>query len=224
MKWGLENADNAEHTIYQHTKDQPRLHNCLLLDWFAEVNAETIDKLDERARMELSRQRVIAWKVAGYYPDCYCTSQEHEEKVIKMQSNKLIPKGKRSPRMTCTVCNKPNAVRYYVQASVSGVQVTKMIYEHRDEPPESWRTSKGRKIPTYRRCYAGIVRNGLPLLKEEVKIEQRDDAGENFKREFVDSIRELSDIAYDISGDDAKRILNNIWRWLDQKQIELRHD
>jgi hypothetical protein len=64
----LENADNAEHAIYEQTKDQPRIHNCKLLDWFAEVNADTSGEIDEKTRMNLSRQRVLAWKVAGYYP------------------------------------------------------------------------------------------------------------------------------------------------------------
>jgi hypothetical protein len=60
-------------------------------------------------------------------------------------------------------------VRYYIQARVSGEKVTKMVYEHRDEPPESWRTWKGKKIPALRRCYAGIVSNSLPFLKEETE-------------------------------------------------------
>jgi hypothetical protein len=34
-------------------------------------------------------------------------------------------------------------------------------------------------------------------------------------------LKELNDIAYDIGGDDAKRILKNIWRWIEQKQKEL---
>lgn len=63
----LENADNAEHTIYEHTKDQPRLHNSKLLDWLADVNAEIVGIVDERTRMELGRQRVLAWKAAGFY-------------------------------------------------------------------------------------------------------------------------------------------------------------
>jgi hypothetical protein len=128
----------------------------------------------------------------------------------------------RSPRMTCTVCMKPNAVRYYIQATVSGEKVTKMIYEHRDEPPESWRTWKGKRIPTYRRCHAGIVKHGLPLLKDKNNRESNDEAFKDYKIEFADSLSELRDIAYDISGEDAKRILKNIWRWVDQKQKELR--
>jgi hypothetical protein len=123
--------------------------------------------------------------------------------------------------MTCTVCMKPNAVRYYVQATVSGERVTKMVYEHRDDPPASWNTWKGKKIPRYRRCYAGIVSNGLPLLKD---AEPGDKTFMNYKREFAESLSELSDIAYDISGDDAKRILKNIWRWAEQKQKELRDE
>jgi hypothetical protein len=141
-----------------------------------------------------------------------------------MQSDLLDQKrktGKHSPRMTCTVCMKPNAVRYYIQASVSGEKVTKMVYEHRDELPTMWRTWKGKKIPTYRRCHAGIVRNGLPLLKDKTNTESDNKLFRNYKKEFTDSLRELSDIAYDISGDDAKRILKNIWRWVEQKQKEL---
>jgi hypothetical protein len=116
---------------------------------------------------------------------------------------------------------KPNAVRYYIQAIVSGERVTKMVYEHRDEHPASWRTWRGKKIPTYRRCYAGIVRNGLPLLNDNVDTESNNRAFRNYKIEFIDSMRELNDIAFDITGDDAKRILKNIWRWLEQKQKEL---
>jgi hypothetical protein len=44
-----------------------------------------------------------------------------------------------------------------------------MVYEHRDDPPESWRTWKGKRIHSLRRCYAGIVRNGLSLLEEDVE-------------------------------------------------------
>jgi hypothetical protein len=29
---------------------------------------------------------------------------------------------------------------------------------------------------------------------------------------------------YDVSGDDAKRILKNIWRWVEQKQKELKDE
>jgi hypothetical protein len=32
------------------------------------------------------------------------------------------------------------------------------------------------------------------------------------------------DIMYDVSGDDAKRILKNIWRWVEQKQKELKDE
>jgi hypothetical protein len=64
----IENADNAEHAIYEHTKDQPKLHNCKLLDWLADVNAEIAGIVDERIRMEQGRQRVLAWKVTGFYP------------------------------------------------------------------------------------------------------------------------------------------------------------
>jgi hypothetical protein len=107
---------------------------------------------------------------------------------------------------------KPNAVRYYIQATVSGEKVTKMVYEHRDEPPESWNTWKGKKVARYRRCYAGIVSNGLPLLKD---VESGNKTLKNYKREITESLKELSDIAYDIGGDDAKRILKNIWRWVE---------
>jgi hypothetical protein len=77
----LENADNAEHAIYEQTKDQPRIHNCKLLDWFAEVNAETSDEIDEKTRMNLSRQRVLAWKVAGYYPTVTITAKSTKRRV-----------------------------------------------------------------------------------------------------------------------------------------------
>lgn len=63
-----------------------------------------------------------------------------------------------------------------------------MVYEHRDELPVSWSTWKGKRIPRYRRCHAGIVRNGLPLLKEENETEHSKKTDKNYKREFADSI------------------------------------
>lgn len=96
-----------------------------------------------------------------------------------------------------------------------------MVYEHRDEPPEAWNTWNGKKIPRYRRCYAGIVRNGLPLLNDRNSSEFSNEIIVDYKMEFAESIRELSNIAYDINGDDAKRILRNILRWISQKQEEL---
>ena len=77
----LENADNAEHAIYEQTKDQPRFHNCKLLDWFAELNSETSGEIDEKNRMNLSRQRVHAWKVAGYYPTVTIAAKSARRKV-----------------------------------------------------------------------------------------------------------------------------------------------
>jgi hypothetical protein len=38
---------------------------------------------------------------------------------------------------------------------------------------------------------------------------------------LTESLKELSDIEYDVSGDDAKRILKNIWPWVEHKQKEL---
>jgi hypothetical protein len=77
----LENAGNAEHAIYEHTKDQPKLHNCKLLDWLADVNAETAGIVDESTRMEQSRRGVLAWKVAGFYPTIAVLAERSKRRV-----------------------------------------------------------------------------------------------------------------------------------------------
>jgi hypothetical protein len=79
----------------------------------------------------------------------------------------------------------------------------------------------GKKMATYRSCHTEIVRNGLPLLKDNNGTESDNELFKNYKKESTDSSRELSDIAYDISGDDAKRILKNILCWVDEKQKEM---
>jgi hypothetical protein len=58
-----------------------RFHNCKLLDWFAELNSETSGEIDEKNRMNLSRQRVHAWKVAGYYPTVTIAAKSARRKV-----------------------------------------------------------------------------------------------------------------------------------------------
>jgi hypothetical protein len=65
------------------------------------------------------------------------------------------------------------------------------------------------------------VKHGLPLLKDKNNPESDDEPFKDYKIVFADSLRELRDIVYDISGDDAKSILNNIWHWLDMKQKDL---
>jgi hypothetical protein len=45
------------------------------------VNAETSDEIDEKTRLNLSRQRVLAWKVAGYYPTVTITAKSTKRRV-----------------------------------------------------------------------------------------------------------------------------------------------
>lgn len=77
------------------------------------------------------------------------------------------------PRMICTVCLQPNAIRYYhVHKKKDGTVSRQLIYEHRDEAPlkEYWYITKaGRKQHhfRYRRCNAGVVKAAdLSILSE----------------------------------------------------------
>lgn len=71
----LENADNAEHAIYEMLKANPttgvmvKMYNCKMLDWLSEINLETDELIDEPMRMRLSNARVGAWKMGGYMPN-----------------------------------------------------------------------------------------------------------------------------------------------------------
>lgn len=82
----------------------------------------------------------------------------------------------------------------------------------------------GKRRRKYRRCHAGIVRTTLPLSKDISDTNPSDGTFRNYKTEFADSIKELTDILYDVSGEDAKRILKNIWRWVEHKQKELKDE
>jgi hypothetical protein len=50
----------------------------------------------------------------------------------------------------------------------------------------------GKRIPRYRMCHAGIVRTGLPLLKDISDTDPSDGTYRNYKTEFADSIKELT--------------------------------
>lgn len=154
------------------------------------------------------------------------------------EQNKDKKTGK-SPRMQCTICGKP-AVRYYTtRYSKDGKVVSRtMVYEHRDEPPIRDYIYRNQKYPRYRRCNAGIVKGGLPLMQEpkeeeqqrqlkprpEQQQEQQESRHEekDYLAEMIYTLKELDEISHDISGEESKRILKNIWRWLAEKRQELR--
>lgn len=164
-----------------------------------------------------------------------------QSKSVHREDNKDKKTGK-SPRMRCTVCLKP-AVRYYNKYySKSGELVRReIVYEHRDEPPVKEDIYNGKKYLRYRRCNAGTVKEGLPLIVES-EIQQRNqhqqqqqqqqpqsqqqeqENSTDYLAEMVYSLRELDEISHDISGEDAKRILKNIWRWIAAKREELKKD
>ena len=73
----------------------------------------------------------------------------------------------KSQRMQCSICLKPNAIRYIThKKSKSGQVQTIIVYEHRDEPPIREFYHKNKKMYAYRRCHSGITHNGLPLMEE----------------------------------------------------------
>lgn len=132
---------------------------------------------------------------------------------------KSVKQGKRQrPRVTCTICMKP-AVRYYIMQKQGGGMVRKITYEHRDEPPIREDMSKNGSVrKRYRRCYTGVIHNGLPFMEER---EEEEKSGLDYKNKYEDTINELSEIAFDISGEEAKRILKNLQRYLETKRHEM---
>ena len=142
--------------------------------------------------------------------------------VNTMQSKRVksVKRGKpQRPRVTCTICMKP-AVRYYVMQKQGGEMVRKITYEHRDEPPIREDMSKNGSIRRrYRRCYTGVIHNGLPFVEEREEEEEKSEL--DYKNKYEDTIHELSEIAVDISGEEAKRILNNLQRYLETKRHEM---
>jgi hypothetical protein len=133
---------------------------------------------------------------------------------------KSVKQGKpQRPRVTCTICMKP-AVRYYIMQKQGGEMVRKITYEHRDEPPIREDMSKNGSVRRrYRRCYTGVIHNGLPFVEEREEEEEK--SGLDYKNKYEDTIHELSEIAFDISGEEAKRILKNLQRYLETKRHEM---
>lgn len=142
--------------------------------------------------------------------------------VNTMQSKRVksVKRGKpQRPRVTCTICMKP-AVRYYIMQKQGGEMVRKITYEHRDEPQIREDMSKNGSVRRrYRRCYTGVIHNGLPFVEEREEEEEKSEL--DYKNKYEDTIHELSEIAVDISGEEAKRILNNLQRYLETKRHEM---
>jgi hypothetical protein len=144
--------------------------------------------------------------------------------------NKIKGIGK-SPRTQCTVCGK-TAVRYYDKHYTKDgrLKSRNMIYEHRDEPPIKEFIYRGIKHKQYRRCNAGPVQEGLPLIYENRPSLVLIDETEEYmkvKNELVlskDDLKELDEIANDITGEEAKRILKNIRCWIEDKRSKLKED
>lgn len=170
------------------------------------------------------------------------TTEQQQEQHHKHHNNRYNreynkdPKTKKSPRMICTVCGK-QAVRYYQKHYQKGKVVRRsLIYEHRDEPPIREFIYRGRKSKTYRRCDAGTVTDGLPFVEDpkEEKHPQEQHAmaaalveeseEKDYLTEMIFSLKELDEISHDISGDESKRILKNIWRWLEERRSDLRRE
>ena len=124
---------------------------------------------------------------------------------------------------------------------VAGEVAKKIVYEHRDEGPIRELTCKGKKRFAYRRCYTGVILDGLPLIKEDeekipekkaIETKQQQQQLRNketielvdYKNIFQDHIHEINEIAFDISGEEAKRILKNLWRYLNEQRQELRRE
>ena len=133
---------------------------------------------------------------------------------------KSVKRGKpQRPRVTCTICMKP-AVRYYIMQKQGGEMVRKITYEHRDEPPIREDMSKNGSVRRrYRRCYTGVIHNGLPFVEEREEEEKK--SGLDYKNKYEDTIHELGEIAFDISGEEAARILKNLQRYLETKRHEM---
>lgn len=71
-------------------------------------------------------------------------------------------------RVTCPICLKP-AVVYNVTKN----NRTTVTYEHRDETPVKDFVYHGRQYHRYRRCYGGVVHEGLPYMSEEEPQQQQ---------------------------------------------------
>jgi hypothetical protein len=112
------------------------------------------------------------------------------------------------------------AVRYYIMQKQGGEMVRKITYEHRDEPPIREDMSKNGSVRRrYRRCYTGVIHNGLPFVEEREEEEKK--SGLDYKNKYEDTIHELGEIAFDISGEEAARILKNLQRYLETKRHEM---
>ena len=115
---------------------------------------------------------------------------------------------------------------------VAGETVKKIVFEHRDEGPTREFICRGKKSATYRRCYTGVIRDGLPFLEEKEaavegtteQIVKEETKELDYKKIFQDHIDEINEIAFDISGEEAKRILKNLWRYLNEQRQELRRE
>lgn len=149
----------------------------------------------------------------------------------------------KSPRETCTECKKP-AVRYYTNEYTKDGALRRriMVFEHRDELPvkEYWYTTKkGKKQHhfRYRRCNAGVVTEGIPLISEQqapppqpkvksksTNISSRAKHFSSHTTKLIEALEELQEILYDTSGEEAKRILKNVRRWVPDKIKELQKE
>ena len=96
--------------------------------------------------------------------------EDKEEEAVKT-INPDDHRHDRLPRMQCSICDKPNAVRYFIRKKLkSGEVVTKIVYEHRDEPPVGEFYFRGKKLFSYRRCQSGTVYDGLPFMEEHKRL------------------------------------------------------
>ena len=80
-----------------------------------------------------------------------------EQQQLQSQQRKQ-PKNSKRPRITCTVCFKPGAIRY-----INPRTRIATCNEHRDEPPISEHVSPttGKKYFRYRRCNGGRMVSSL---------------------------------------------------------------
>jgi hypothetical protein len=135
--------------------------------------------------------------------------KEHEDIISVRKPRRTGPRrggGRpKEPRMICTVCFKPNAVRYYVKKKLkrTGEMVRNMVYEHRDELPIKEFYYKGHRMFRYRRCNAGRVKSGLPFIDE-------DNSRKDYKKMYWDLLSELTNIVYGIDERTAVRIVKDI--------------
>lgn len=113
------------------------------------------------------------FKISHGVKNCEIIGQEDRDVVLKklgryvgeeqqQPQQRKQPKQSKRPRITCTVCFKPGAIRYI------NPRTSMTVYEHRDEPPISEYVyhKTGKKYFRYRRCYGG---RALHSLEEIVK-------------------------------------------------------